>query len=358
MRYKLLIIEPNNAITELIKESAEGDHYDITQSHSGLLGINIAQKQQPDLILCDIDTQQPNGYEVLKVLQANRSVRHIPVIMLGDYDDSKVYRWAISHGAEDYIPFPIDSADLIDKIEARLARHKNQPKPEEAVTQELGVEVDYSMPHTFRSPLMMILGYADLLALDHESVSPAFIREAATSILMGGKSLERLIQNRLVYTQLREIAITPKKRAVFSKQYLSHTEDVIYVAAMNAAERHGRGNEIKLDLMESRVQASQENLAKLIEELVDNACKFSEPGTPIGVKSRQINDRFYIFIADSGQGISPETIAKLKDSSNTLPDGLGLGFAIAKLIIDLYGGEIGIESEVGRGTIITVRLSM
>lgn len=350
---KILIIEPHGNLIQLIKTHSRQDQYQLNHSHSGLLGVTAAQKIRPDIILCDVDIQQPNGYEVLKILQANNITRRIPVIMFGKDADDKIYRWAISHGAEDYLVMPIQNDDLINKIDAQLTRRKTS----EIVTQELGVRVDYTLPHSFRTPLMMILGYSDLLTLDNETASPAFIREAATSIAVAGSRLERLTLNYLIYAQLKEIASSIKLREAFNRDRLSHTEDVIHVAAMNAVERHGRAKDIKLDLGESSVHASQESLTKIIDELVDNACKFSEPGNHIGIKSRRLNNHLYLFIADNGYGMSEDVINKLSGSLNTTAS-QGMGYTIVKLLVDLNQGELSIESEAERGTIITVKLPL
>jgi signal transduction histidine kinase len=111
------------------------------------------------------------------------------------------------------------------------------------------------------------------------------------------------------------------------------------------------------------VNISDNELAKIIEELVDNAVRYSEPNSPIYIKTYIKDDRYYIAISDEGRGMTPDQLKSvgvyiqferwLQDQQSS-----GLGLAIVKRLVEMYGGELTIDSESGNGTRISLYLRL
>ena len=100
---------------------------------------------------------------------------------------------------------------------------------------------------------------------------------------------------------------------------------------------------------------------KIAEELIDNAFKFSAPNTPIQVTTTSKNDIFHLFVIDRGRGMTPEQINNLGaymqfEMLNGEQQGVGLGLTIVKLLVELYGGHLAIESIIGQYTAVHVTL--
>ena len=106
---------------------------------------------------------------------------------------------------------------------------------------------------------------------------------------------------------------------------------------------------------------AEEYLAKIIDELVQNAFKFSEAGTPVQVKLVEAFNIAVLSVSDRGCGFSTEQVTRIGaymqfDRRMQEQQGLGLGLTIAGRLVGLHGGTLSIESKKGEGAIITAKL--
>jgi signal transduction histidine kinase len=110
------------------------------------------------------------------------------------------------------------------------------------------------------------------------------------------------------------------------------------------------------------VPIGESYLLTVLEELTENAFKFSASGTPVVVTSRREGDDLLITVTDHGRGMTPEQIeafgAREADLYQQRGQGIGLGLALVRRIAGLYGGDLRITSTPGVGTTVTVRLPL
>lgn len=116
-----------------------------------------------------------------------------------------------------------------------------------------------------------------------------------------------------------------------------------------------------MDITNAFVTVSSIHLTKIIEEMVDNALKFSEAAKEVRLNSRVIEGEVRIVIQDEGRGISPEQLAKISafhqfDRNYYEQQGAGLGLVIARKLTEIYGGHLAINSEERKGTTVTITL--
>ena len=109
------------------------------------------------------------------------------------------------------------------------------------------------------------------------------------------------------------------------------------------------------------VPISEEYLSKIVGELVQNAFKFSQPNSPVSVGLSDLNDGITLVVADQGRGFSTDHINKVGaymqfDRKMHEQQGLGLGLTICKRLTELHGGALTLQSDVGTGTTVTVKL--
>lgn len=112
-----------------------------------------------------------------------------------------------------------------------------------------------------------------------------------------------------------------------------------------------------------RVMGDARWLRRLVDNLVDNACKYSDPTTTVRVTAKAEGDGVRLEVEDHGEGISPEDLPHVwtpffrADRSRTrATGGVGLGLALARRIVDAHGGEVTLDSRVGEGTTVRVTL--
>ena len=127
----ILVIEDNEDIRENVEEILTLSDYKVLTAQNGKEGVDIAQKNQPDLIICDIMMPGIDGYGVLHVLHKDPLTQNIPFIFLTSKSERSDFRAAMEMGADDYITKPFSGNELLNAIESRLKKNdiirKNLP---------------------------------------------------------------------------------------------------------------------------------------------------------------------------------------------------------------------------------------
>ena len=126
MSKKVLIIEDNNDIRENVVEILELAGYQVFDANNGKKGVEIALKEIPDIILCDIMMPELDGYGVLYMLNKNPDTAAIPFIFLTAKAERLDLRKGMEMGADDYLTKPFDDMDLLNSIESRLKKKEIQ----------------------------------------------------------------------------------------------------------------------------------------------------------------------------------------------------------------------------------------
>jgi CRP-like cAMP-binding protein/AmiR/NasT family two-component response regulator len=119
---KILLIEDNVDIRENTAEILELASYEVITAENGKDGVNLAMKNKPDLIICDIMMPVLDGYGVLHLLSKNQELSSIPFIFMTAKSDRADFRKGMEMGADDYITKPFDDIELLNAIEARLKK--------------------------------------------------------------------------------------------------------------------------------------------------------------------------------------------------------------------------------------------
>jgi CRP-like cAMP-binding protein/CheY-like chemotaxis protein len=126
MNESILIIEDNDDIRESTAEILEFSGYNVMQASNGKSGVEMAAKQRPDLILCDIMMPELDGYGVLYLLSKNPETGSIPFIFLTARAERVDLRKGMEMGADDYLTKPFDDIELLNAIETRLKKEEKQ----------------------------------------------------------------------------------------------------------------------------------------------------------------------------------------------------------------------------------------
>ncbi len=119
---KILIIEDDPIIRELIADLLDASDYEPMSAENGAVGLQMAQEKMPDLILCDIMMPDLDGYAVLSALRQELATSAIPFVFLSAKADKPDIRRGMALGADDYLTKPFRRDDLLEAIEVRLAR--------------------------------------------------------------------------------------------------------------------------------------------------------------------------------------------------------------------------------------------
>tara|TARA_R110002049_G_scaffold55337_3_gene153609 strand:+ start:11610 stop:12665 length:1056 start_codon:yes stop_codon:yes gene_type:complete len=118
----VLLIEDDIVLRENTAELLELAGYKVIKASNGKTGVQLAKKQLPDIIICDIMMPELDGYSALEILSKNKNTRYIPFIFLSAKTERGDIRKGMNLGADDYITKPFTEDDIISAIESRLAK--------------------------------------------------------------------------------------------------------------------------------------------------------------------------------------------------------------------------------------------
>ncbi len=125
---KILLIEDNAEVRENTSEILSLADYEVIVAENGRVGVEMAQRMKPDLIICDIMMPELDGYGVLHILSKNEQTAAIPFIFLTAKTEKTDIRKGMNLGADDYLTKPFDDIDLLNAIEARFRKSSMQQK--------------------------------------------------------------------------------------------------------------------------------------------------------------------------------------------------------------------------------------
>lgn len=358
---RILVIDDAEFILESTSTLLRFEGYDVYTAADGLAGIDSATNLKPDLILCDISMPGCDGYEVLTQIRKNSDISTTPFIFLTAFTEKQNMRQGMEKGADDYLVKPYTRDELIAAIEAQWVKHEHMEKVVQEKIEEVGRNVNYALPHEFRTVLNQVIGSAKYLNGNSENIDQEEIKELTQDIITSSQRLMRITENFLIYIKIESFAAVPEKRRQLR---LSRTDEpaamLIDIASM-LASKYNRYDDIDVDgaVEDIAIEMSSDSYHKVIDELVDNAFKFSEPGKKIRISVWLKNDYFYLSIEDNGRGMSEEQISNVgayKQFERQMYEqqGVGLGLVIAKRLVELHSGEFILESKENQGTKVSM----
>ena len=346
---KILIIEDEEYIRTGAALLLEDQGFITVTAEDGEIGIEKALSEKPDLILCDVMMPNIDGYGVIFRLRQEPTTANIPFIFLTAKVDRSSVRMGMDMGADDYLTKPFTLDELVGAIKTRLEKQARQAQETEEKLETLRRNVIYALPHELMTPLNGILGPSELLIQMFDMLSKEEIIEMLRIIRKSGDRLYHLMQNYLLYAQLDLFSGDDEAIKMMRNGYTPEAHVVVESAVLSKAEDYQRKQDLELKCDSADVNINQENLHKIIVELMDNAFKFSPEGSLIEVRGRQ-NEGFYqISITDGGRGMKQEEIASIGgymqfDRRMYEQQGGGFGLIIAKRLVEIHGGEFSVDS--------------
>ena len=358
---KILVIDDEAWLREMVNMALTQRGFEVVEADNGEAGVELARKVLPDLILCDVNMERMDGYGTLSCLREESTTAAIPFILMTGLADNAGMRHGMELGADDYLPKPFTIEALYGAVDARLRKVHTVRQEAEKKLADLRDNISLMLPHELRTPLNGILAYGEILLNESGTLAPAEIAEMGQVIHQSGKRLERLIENFLIYAQIELLGADPQKIGALRKKVTASAAPLIEKHARAQAQAVNRAADLTLDLTDSPVPISEEYLARIVDELVQNAFKFSQSGTRVSVTLSQNPDSVVMSVTDHGRGFSTEHITRVGaymqfERKLHEQQGLGLGLTIAKRLTELHAGTLTIDSERGSSTTVSVRL--
>lgn len=250
----------------------------------------------------------------------------------------------------------IQNARLYRQIEDQSGRLKDAIKELQELDR-LRNQLVQNVSHELRTPLTLIQGYAELLINEDLGPLAAAQRNAIKMIHERAVILARLIYN------LTALQAIPREALALVPLSLSEVVEQVLNDYRQLASRSDVRFDVELAEDLPLIRADRERLALAFLHLIDNAIKFSPDGGTVWIRAWSENGASYFSVQDQGIGIAPEHIDRIFDrfyqadgSTTRRFGGMGIGLALVWEIIEAHGGTVNVSSEVGQGSVFTVRL--
>jgi signal transduction histidine kinase len=221
-------------------------------------------------------------------------------------------------------------------------------------------ELIANVSHDLRSPLAITLGYVETLIIKGDALSEGDKQRYLAIITSSLRKLIRLVDQLFEYSKLEANQVQPNKEPFLLGELLS---DILMKYGIVAQERGIRLQMENSDNLPA-VYADLALVERAVQNLLDNALKFTPEGGTISIRLRSVQKGIEITIADTGVGIPPDDQPYIFDRYKKSPtlgieqkEGMGLGLAIVKKILELHQATIHIRSIPGSGTTFWFQLS-
>jgi signal transduction histidine kinase len=216
-----------------------------------------------------------------------------------------------------------------------------------------------NISHELRTPLTLLLAPLETLLHRHQKALDEESRQMLVTMHSNGMRLLKLINDLLDLVRLESGRLQVKHEPVEVSDFVRG----IASAARQVADDKGLKLEVSTDPALGTLLSDRDKLEKIVLNLVFNALKFTPSGGCVSLRAELRGERFAMIVADTGMGISQKNLPHVFDrfwqadgASNRKYQGVGIGLALVKELVEVQGGTVGVESEEGRGTVFTVSL--
>jgi signal transduction histidine kinase len=352
----IIVVDDTPANLHLLTGMLKERGYKVRPVSSGKFALQTAKHDPPDLILLDIIMPEMNGYEVCECLKADEQLSGIPVIFISALNETMDKVKAFKVGGVDYVTKPFQ----FEEVQARVATHLElrrqkrliQESNEQLRTLEkLRDNLVHMVVHDMRTPLTALYGFLQTLErLEGESLSDRG-REFVQTALASTEDLVEMVSSLLDVSKMEagemKLNLTQCELLTIAREALAKVEPL-------------RGDrQLMLSGADEpvTVMADAEIIARVFQNLLGNALKFTPDGGRVSVGIEPSADAVRVLVQDTGPGIPPEyrerifeKFGQVEHPANKQRYSTGIGLTFCKLSVEAHGGQVGVDSEEGRGS--------
>ncbi|MCK4797030.1 MAG: hybrid sensor histidine kinase/response regulator, partial [Spirochaetes bacterium] len=404
----ILYIEDDSNSRLLLKKILTQNGFKLLEAEDGLSGLEIAQNEEIDLILLDINMIGMNGYEIATRIRSMENRRNIPLVALTANVMKNTKDMALISGCNGYLTKPINALKIIDQLEEFLQGKIEYIHPDRC--QELMREYNLQLvshlekeikelkrantdlkqidklksdfislaSHELRTPLVTIIGYIGLLLTKRLGELPEEHKKVLKVINRNAQRLEKivkdmftisLIENKIPFMEIRNVNI------------VKTIETILEDLALTIQERELEAKlQTKGDI--PLIECDEEKISQVVSNILKNSIKYTENNGKIDVVVRYPSEKILekygfnsqqyidIIVEDTGIGIPIDKVNKIFDKFIELADiemhhtsdkefmggGIGLGLSISRGIVDRHNGYIWAENREKKGTRLVIIL--
>jgi len=358
----ILVVEDSDDLRKDVIEMLKMEGYTTSGAENGAVGVQMARKLMPDLIVCDIMMPELDGYGVLETLRKDAGTSAIPFIFLTAKTEHIDQRHGMVLGADDFLTKPFMADELLESIAAQLKKREDQMAQVKKRIDDLTASIALALPHEFRTPLNTVIGFSEMLQTEAHNLKPDQVSSWAGHVHSAGYRLYRVVENYLLFVRLQLLIDNGVKATEDDVTLDLHA--TIHSQAMSEANKANRDDDLTVEVEDApELWIKDEHATKIVEELINNAFKFSVKGQKVTVRGKKEENAYVVSVEDNGRGMSGDQMKNINafmqfEREDYEQQGLGLGLALVKQMSEIYGVEFAPLGDKENGITVTVRFKL
>ncbi len=348
------------------------DELTLLKARSGEEALELLLTHDVALALLDVQMPGMDGFELAEFMRGSERTRHVPIIFLtaGSADQQRRFR-GYEAGAVDFLQKPIEPDILRSKADVFFdlaqQRHKviAQRDQLEDLTNTLKMADQRKnvflaiLGHELRNPVMALSAGLHLIARRDDPETARMVHEQMGRSV---RHLSRLVEDLLDIGRIDQGKIVLKKDSFLLQDVIAFAVE----ASQHQIEDARHTLTVEMEAEPIRIKADHARVAQIVSNLLSNAAKYTPSGGRIKLTARIAHGYAEIEVSDTGVGIPVEMQAKIFDlfaqvqgSNDHGRDGLGIGLALIKQLVELHDGSVLlVKSTPGEGSVFRVALPL
>ncbi len=362
----ILVVDDDPTQRLLVREALEAAGFDTDEAENGTEGIARTADTAPDLIILDVLMPDLDGFAVCQALRRDPRIAHIPILMVTGLEDDQSVERAFEVGATNFLVKPINWALLGHQVRYVLRASETEGQLRAAkLAAEAGLRAKAQLlanvSHELRTPLNAVIGFAEFMADQGLGPlgNPGYL-DCARDIKESGYQLLRMINDLLDLSKIEAGNAELREDSVDLRELVG--------LCLRTVKPQAKRAELTLDAVLPAqlpgLKADERKLKQMILNLLSNAIKFTpaDGRVELAVFTEDRGD-LIIQVRDNGIGIAPgdipramETFSQIDGSIDRKYGGTGLGLPLTRSLVELHSGALELESALGAGTTVSLRL--
>jgi two-component system, sensor histidine kinase and response regulator len=377
----ILVVDDNLQNREVAEGHLVGAGYQAVQADSGEAALARLEGDAtwPDLVLLDVLMPGLDGFETCRRIRALPGGSRLPILFLTALGDLGTHKAALDSGADDFLTKHINRTELLIRVRSLLrikalsdeqARHLeliSRQRDALVEAQRQKKELTALIIHDLKNPLSSILSNVQFaLGQDGMGVDE---RDSLRDVLRASQSMVRMVMNLLDVSRSEDGALVPHMTEFELPALLAEVGSEME----RRIEDKGQRLEVIVAPDVRAITADRDLLRRIIENLVDNAYKYGPRRATIHVEAALLGgasgaspDTFELRVRDEGEGIPLAFRQKIFEKygrvdgrpAHEVRNSHGLGLVFCRRAVEIHGGQIWVEENIGRGSCFCVRLAL
>jgi signal transduction histidine kinase len=368
---QILVVDDNLQNRMLVEAHLAAAGYAVSLAEDGEQAVEMFVRNMPDVVLLDVVMPKMDGFEACRRMRAVRHGAEAAIVFLTALSEMGAHQDAMQAGADDFLTKPINRTELLMRVRSLVWMKRLKEglrngydlirSQREAlfVAQRQKEETITYIVHDLQNPLASVLANTEFL-IGQDALS-SDLRDASYDILEASRAMQRMVQNLLDISRSEDGALVPNPQAI----------DLAELVKNIGVEMTYRLSEKKLkldtafDTADAKVSADPDLLRRLLENLLDNAFKYSPQNAVVELKAKLgEDDTIELRVIDHGIGIPEEMREQVfekyvrldREATRGRRASRGLGLAFCRLAVEVHGGRIWVEAAEPTGAVFCVRL--